>query len=191
MENKVEAPVFDLEKIKTMSDEQLDDYGKTYTQAVAAYVKTTLAQDLAPVIEELEKKEHEQQYRSALIELKENGDYYDFTEKQEQAEALAQTMPGLSEWDAKSALTAAYLLIKGAEAIAAHKAPQSESAQQLVDRVYENPEALKLLYERRAKEAAGEELPVFARSAGIAANVKKKPQTLADAREQASKAFKI
>ena len=162
MENKVEAPVFDLEKIKTMSDEQLDDYGKTYTQAVAAYVKTTLAQDLAPVIEELEKKEHEQQYRSALIELKENGDYYDFTEKQEQAEALAQTMPGLSEWDAKSALTAAYLLIKGAEAIAAHKAPQSESAQQLVDRVFENPEALKLLYERRAKEAAGEELPVFA-----------------------------
>jgi len=190
MEENVQMPVFDIQMIKSMTEEELNHYGKQYTEEVAAYVKKSLAKELQPVMEEMEKKEREALDRQAVEELKANQDFYDFSEKLDQAKSLVRSLPVLAQMDKKCALTAAYLMIKGAQAISEHKEPVQENAQELADRIYENTEVMKLLNERRAKEAV-QDLPVFAKTAGIAANVKKKPKTLADAREEAQKYFKL
>ncbi|MCI8590207.1 MAG: hypothetical protein HFE77_05800 [Clostridiales bacterium] len=190
MEQKIKMPVFDITMIKSMTEEELNRYGKQYTEEVAAYVQKSLADELQPVIEEMEKREREALDRQAVEELKDNKDFYDFTEKLEQVQSLIGSLPILAQMDTKCALTVAYLMIKGAQAISEHKEPSEENAQTIADRIYENTEVMKLLSERRAKEAA-QDLPVFAKTAGIAANVKKKPKTLADAREEAQKYFKL
>ena len=184
-------PAFDPAKIREMTDEQLDEYGKEYTAAVTDFVKESVAAQLVPVMRELEQKQAEQEFRSAVCEMKENEDYYDFTEKFEQVKALCDSLPSLGSMDARSALTMGYLMVKGAQAVGEHKKPAVQSAQELADQIYENAEVMKLLNERRAKDAADAELPVFAKSASGAAGVKKKPQTLSDARDEARKYFKI
>ena len=79
MEENVQMPVFDIQMIKSMTEEELNHYGKQYTEEVAAYVKKSLAKELQPVMEEMEKKEREALDRQAVEELKANQDFYDFS----------------------------------------------------------------------------------------------------------------
>lgn len=190
MESKHEMPTFDPAALRGMSEEQLDEYGRQYTEAVESYVRESVAESLVPVMEDMGRREQEQAERTALLELRENGDYYDFEEKLEEAKTLCEGMPALSSMDAKERYTAAYLMVKGAEALAARKSAPARAPKEIADEIWENPEVMRLLAERKAKEAAGD-LPVFARSAAGAATVPTAPKTLADASAQARKHFKI
>ena len=144
MKEKVQMPVFDIQTIKSMTEEELNRYGKQYTEEVAAYVKKSLAKELQPVMEEMEKKEREALDRQAVEELKANQDFYDFAEKLEQAQSLVHSVPVLAQMETKCALTVAYLMIKGAQALSEHKEPAQENAQELADRIYANTEVMKL-----------------------------------------------
>ena len=146
---------------------------------------------MVPLIEDMGKREREAEDRTALLELRENEDYSDFAEKLDAVNALIDGMPHFASMDAKERYTAAYLMVKGAEAVAAAKAPAvKKEPAEIAEEVWADPEVMRLLSERRAREA-DHDLPVFSRSAGGAATVPSTPKTLADASARARKYFKI
>ena len=188
-ENTKEMPTLDHNAIAQMSAEELEAYGKSYTESVEEFVRENLAQGLVPVIEDIEARCKQQEERAALLELKENGDYYDFAEKTAETMAICEGMPQLMSLGAKERYTAAYLMVKGAEALAQHKAAPVRDPKEIADEVWQNPEVMRLLYDRRAKQA-DTPLPVFARSAAGTATMPSAPKTLADASASARKRFK-
>lgn len=188
MEKSNEMPIFDPAAIRQMSESEIDEYGRAYTDAVDAYVRESIAQTLAPVISELEQQSEREGMRAAENDMRENADYYDFCEKQEQVAELCERIPALGAVSPKERLTMAYLMVKGAQAIGEHKNAPTRDPAQIADEIWENAEVMKLLSERRAREA-DTQLPVFARSAAGAAAVPKPPATLSDASAQARKHF--
>ena len=190
MDNKREMPVFDPAAIKGMDEGQIDEYGRQYTEAVEGYVRESIAEGLAPVIEDMDRRAREGDERAALLELRESGEYYDFDEKRDAAEKLSEGRPALSAMDAKERYTAAYLMVKGAEALAARKGAPARTPEEKAEEAWSDPEVMRLLSERRAKEAATD-LPLFPGSASGAVAVQEKPKTLADASARARKHFKL
>ena len=181
------APVFDIRKVMDKSPEEIDSYAKDYTDAVAKYVKESLACDMEGVIDDLEKREEEAAYVSAGAALSANGDLYDFAEYKDQVKDLVSAIPGMSTIPPESAMTLCYLMIKGAQALGEHKNPKEESAEEIAEKIYARGDVMKLLMSRRAKECADEELPVMVKGGGSAVSVQSKPKTFADARSSAEK----
>ncbi len=190
MEENKNVPIFDPAAIRKMSEEEIDAYGKAYTHAVDAYVRESVAESLAPVIEDLESKEQEQTLREAVSDLKENADYYDFSDQYARVRELCESLPALQGAEPRQGLTMAYLMIKGAEALSAHKNPPVREAAEIAEEIWANPEVMKLLALRRAEEA-DEDLPVFARSGTGVMAAEQTPKTLSDASSQARKHFHI
>ena len=190
MEEKREMPVFDPAAIKEMDEGQIDEYGRRYTEAVEGYVRESIAKGLAPVIEDMDRRTREGERNAALLELRENEEYYDFAEKRDAAEKLIEGMPALAAMDARERYTAAYLMVKGAEALAARKGATERTPEQKAEDAWNDPEVMRLLMERRAKEAVAD-LPVFPGSSAGAVAVQDKPKTLADASARARKHFKL
>ena len=192
MEVKNEMPTLDGEAMKDLSEEELAEYGRAYTEAVEDYVRRSVAESMVPLIEDMGKRERESEDRAALIEMRENEEYSDFSEKMEAVNNLISGMPALTGMDPKERYTAAYLMVKGAEAIAAAKAaPAKREPADIAEEVWGNAEVMRLLSERKAREADRGDLPVFSRSAAGAATVPSTPKTLADASARARKHFKI
>lgn len=190
MESKNEMPILDSEAIKGLEGEELAEYGRQYSEAVEDYVRRAVAESMVPLIEDVGKRERDAEEREALSALRENGEYYDFSEKLESVNGLISGMPALASLEPKERYTAAYLMVKGAEALAAKKSAPKREPRDIADEVWADPEVMRLLSERRAKEAEID-LPVFARSAAGAATVPATPKTLADASAQARKHFKL
>lgn len=184
------APVFDIQKVINGSPEEIDSYARDYTDAVARYVKNSLACDMEGVIDDLEKREEEAAFASAGAALSANGDLYDFAEHSGQVRELVSAIPGMNTIPPESAMTLCYLMIKGAQALGEHKNPKEESAEELADKIYARGDVMKLLMSRRARECADEELPVMVKGGGAAVSVRSKPKTFADARSSAEKHLK-
>ena len=190
MENKTDMPMPDSEAMKGLSDDELAEYGRQYSAQVEDYVRRQVAESMVPLIEDMGKRERESEDRAALLEMRENEEYSDFSDKLEAVNSLISGMPALSSLDPKERYTAAYLMVKGAEALAAAKAaPAKREPAEIAEEIWEDPEVMRLLSERRARETETE-LPVFSRGGGAAA-VPSSPKTLADASAQARKHFKI
>lgn len=185
------APVFDMEQVVDKSPEEIDAYAKDYTDAVTRYVKDTLAGEISGTVEELEKREKEAELSSARASLMQKTELYDFSENIDTVDKLISAIPGMSELAPESAMTLCYLMIKGAAALSEHNNPKVESPEEIAERIYKRGDVMKLLASYRAKDSLDGELPVMAKGAGSAVNIKSKPKTLADARMSAEKHFNI
>lgn len=191
MENKREMPVFDPAAIKEMDEAAIDEYGREYTEAVEGYVRESIAQGLAPIMEDMDRKARESDERAALLSLGENEEYYDFAEKREAALKLLEGMPSLGELEPTERYTAAYLMVKGAEALAAHnEAPAPRKPEEIADEAWGNPEVMREL-SRRIAESGAEALPLFPGTAAGQVREQDTPKTLAAASERARKHFRI
>ncbi len=183
-------PVFDPEGILGMSAEQLDEYGRQYTAAVEKFVREQAVRDLDGLITDIEAREREQEWRDAENELGANADYYDFAEKREQVRRVCDALESAENANPRTRMTMAYLMVKGAQALGEHKNPAVRTPEEIAEEVWSNSDVMKLLAERRAKQADSE-LPVFARASAGAASSPQSPKTLADASAQARKYFEI
>lgn len=189
-DNSVDTPLFDIGMVAGKSPEEIDKYAKDYTETVARYVKDTVAQEINDSVAALEKREKEAELTAARASLMADNDLWDFSERSDEVDSLMAAIPGMKELSAQSAMTLCYLMIKGAEAIKNFKNPKAETPEEIADKIYERADVMKILAERRAKDAP-DDLPVVVKKGSSAVNIKPKPKTLSDARSSAEKHFKI
>lgn len=184
------TPLFDIAMVAGKSPEEIDRYAREYTDSVARYVKETVAEEISGSVADLEQREKEAELAAARAALLSNDDLYDFSKRSGEVDSLVAAIPGMKELPPESAMTLCYLMIKGAEAVRDFKNPKVETPEEIAEKIYERADVMKILAERRAKDAP-DELPVVVKSGGSAVNIKPKPKTLADARTSAEKHFKI
>lgn len=186
-------PIPDIENVQYMSDEERKAAFSKYGSAVAEYSKKSVMKDLQPIVDEYHRRTKEAADTAARNKIAASGRLKGFVEDGAQIDKIIAATPGLSELPPETKYALGYVINRGVKSMN-EKPPAPETAEQLVQRVLSNPEAMKALEkERVAKIAASNKAaPPLAASQGqnnAPAVAPKPPSNLAEAREKALKIF--
>ena len=164
-----------------------------YGAAMADYTRQSVMKELQPIVDQYHRQTKEAEDAAVKNQLLASGQLQGFSEDMAQIDKIVSSTPGLAELAPEVKYTLAYVINRGVKAMNA-KPAEAETAEQLVAKVMQNPEALKAIEkERVAKIAAvNKNAPPIAASQGqgnAPAVAQNPPQNFNEARARARKFF--
>ncbi len=174
----------DSERLRAISE---------YGAAMADYTRQTVMKELQPIVDQYHRQTKEAEEAAVKNQLLASGQLEGFSEDMAQIDKIVSTTPGLSELSPEVKYTLAYVINRGVKAMNA-KPAAAETAEQLVAKVMQNPEALKAIEKERVAKiaAANKSAPPIAASQGqgnAPAVAQNPPQDFNEARARALKRF--
>lgn len=185
-------PVFDSSRMGYMDENARKAYEEQYGQQMAEYIRSQMAQELAPLRESYERQKAQAEREAAIGSLRNSGRLQGFDEALPHIERILEQMPSLAaEQDAQKRYTVGYLLNRGLEAV---NAPAQRAAADVAREVMANPEVMRLIEAERARAAAEKNAAAVPQSASTGASTapatpQNRPQNLGEARTLLQKAF--
>jgi hypothetical protein len=164
-----------------------------YGAAMADYTRQAVMKELQPIVDQYHRQTKEAEEAAVKNQLLASGQLEGFSEDMAQIDKIVSTTPGLSELSPEVKYTLAYVINRGVKAMNA-KPAAAETAEQLVAKVMQNPEALKAIEKERVAKiaAANKSAPPIAASQGqgnAPAVAQNPPQDFNEARARALKRF--
>lgn len=193
---EVQMPVLDTSKWDYMGDADRQAATAAYNQQMGEYINSMVRNgvnaamaDIAPIRQDYEEKRRIAANDAAKSQLYSNPQFADFKDNDGLAERIISVTPGMENLEPSQRY-----LIAGLAARGYRNNPQQISAQQLVDMVRKNPDAMKMLDTQRAQDVAQKNAsapPVIPSSGmGTASAIpNESPKTMEDVKSRMSKYF--
>lgn len=189
-----EMPILDLSHMAYMDADAQKTAATEYAQKLAAYLKTQMEGDIAPIREEYERQREDAARQSAIGALSNDAEFAGFADALPQIETILKNSPALSgEGDMQKRYALGYLISRGMDAMRAPKEVQRAPAD-IAREAMENPEVMRLIESERARQAEEKNanVPRHMASAGAAqapATPEVRPKTMEEAREYMRRSF--
>ncbi len=189
----LKPPVLDLAGVQYLGDEARQKLMADYSAAMADYTRQSILKELQPMVDQYERQTREAADAAVRNQLAGSGRLPGFSEDAGQIEKIIATTPGLANLPPETKYALGYVIHRGVQAMNA-KPAEPETAEQLVARVLENPDAMKAIEKQRAQKiaAANKNAPPVAASQGqhnAPAAAQNPPQDFNEARSRARKLF--
>ena len=194
VEEVIEPPVFDVENVQYLSDDERREATAKYSSAMADYARKTVLsevmKEMQPIVDNYKRQTREAADMTARNRIRSSKGFEDFDDYGDAIDRIAANTPGFDGIDPEMKYALSYMINRGINAM--NQKPETETTEMLVERVKKNPDALRALEEMRVKQVAGENAAVppgtAAQGSATAPAVKPEPpQSLEEATERAYK----
>ena len=194
VEEVIEPPVFDVENVQYLSDDERREATAKYSSAMADYARKTVLsevmKELQPIVDNYKRQTREAADMTARNRIRSSKGFEDFDDYGDAIDRIAANTPGFDGIDPEMKYALSYMINRGINAM--NQKPETETTEMLVERVKKNPDALRVLEEMRVKQVAeknGAVPPVTASQGSATAPAVKPepPQSLEEATERAYK----
>lgn len=194
VEKMIEPPVFDVENVQYMSDDERRAATAKYSSAMADYARKTVLEEvmkeMQPIVDSYKRQTREAADMAARSRIKSSKGFEDFDSYGDAIDRIAANTPGFDGIDPEMKYALSYMINRGIKAM--NEKPVEETAEMLVEKVKKNPDALRALEEMRVRQTAEKNAsvpPVTASQGQSSAPAVKPepPQNLSEASERAWK----
>ena len=184
--DKLMMPKLDVDAMQYMSDTERSEAMDKYYADMEAYNERKFDEKMKPMKDFLDEQIKRAEKERAIGRISKIPEYSGFSESLSDVEKIIEKTPELQNVDSDKRYQIAFLIDRGIKSIQNAK---PESTEELVKKVSSNPDAMKAILAQQAQQVAQsqENIPRFSVSMGQStspANVDKRPQTLAEARER-------
>lgn len=194
VEEVIEPPVFDVENVQYLSDDERRAATAKYSSAMADYARKTVLgevmKEMQPIVDNYKRQTAEAADMTARNRIRSSKGFEDFDDYGDAIDRIAANTPGFDGIDPEMKYALSYMINRGINAM--NQKPETETTEMLVERVKNNPDALRALEEMRVKQVAEKNAavpPVTASQGSATAPAVKSepPQSLEEATERAYK----
>lgn len=194
VEKTIEPPILDVENVQYMTDEERREATAKYSAAMADYTRQMVMgevmKEMQPIVDNYKRQTREAADMTARNRIKSAKGFEDFDTYGDAIDRIAANTPGFDGIDPEMKYALSYMINRGITAM--NQKPETETTEMLVERVKNNPDALRALEEMRVKQVAEKNAavpPVTASQGQSSAPAVKPepPQSLDEASERAYK----
>lgn len=181
------APTLDIGELQYMSDDERKAATTKFAQEMAEYNRKKLLSELAPIIKTVQEQKSIAEEQAVIGRLSNDPRYEGFADSINEIREIINRTPALKNADTQTRYEVAYLIDKGLRTKA-----KKETTEDIVNRVMQDSNALRMLEERRALTTAKQNsaVPAVAASMGTSpATPPSKPKNIDEADDALLKAF--
>lgn len=194
VEKTVEPPILDMESVQYMTDEDRRAATAKYSTAMADYAKQTVLnevmKEMQPIVDSYKRQTAEAADMTARNRIRGSKGFEDFDDYGDAIDRIAANTPGFDGIEPEMKYALSYMINRGINDM--QRKPEVETTEMLVEKVKNNPDALRALEEMRVRQAAEKNAsvpPVTASQGQATAPAVKSeaPRSLDEASERAYK----
>ena len=195
VEEVIEPPVFDVENVQYLSDDERRAATAKYSSAMADYARKTVLsevmKEMQPIVDNYKRQTREAADMTARNRIRSSKGFEDFDDYGDAIDRIAANTPGFDGIDPEMKYALSYMINRGINAM--NKKPETETTEMLVERVKKNPDALRALEEMRVKQVAEKNaaVPPVTASQGSATAPAVKPEPPQSLEEATERAYKM
>ena len=195
VEEVIEPPVFDVENVQYLSDDERRAAAAKYSSAMADYARKTVLsevmKEMQPIVDNYKRQTAEAADMTARNRIRSSKGFEDFDDYGDAIDRIAANTPGFDGIDPEMKYALSYMINRGINAM--NQKPETETTEMLVERVKKNPDALRALEEMRVKQVAEKNaaVPPVTASQGSATAPAVKPEPPQSLEEAAERAYKM
>lgn len=195
VEEVIEPPVFDVENVQYLSDDERRAATAKYSSAMADYARKTVLsevmKEMQPIVDNYKRQTAEAADMTARNRIKSSKGFEDFDDYGDAIDRIAANTPGFDGIDPEMKYALSYMINRGINAM--NQKPETETTEMLVERVKKNPDALRALEEMRVKQVAEKNaaVPPVTASQGSATAPAVKPEPPQSLEEATERAYKM
>lgn len=195
VEEVIEPPVFDVENVQYLSDDERREATAKYSSAMADYARKTVLsevmKEMQPIVDNYKRQTAEAADMTARNRIRSSKGFEDFDDYGDAIDRIAANTPGFDGIDPEMKYALSYMINRGINAM--NQKPETETTEMLVERVKKNPDALRALEEMRVKQVAEKNaaVPPVTASQGSATAPAVKPEPPQSLEEATERAYKM
>lgn len=195
VEEVIEPPVFDVENVQYLSDDERREATAKYSSAMADYARKTVLsevmKEMQPIVDNYKRQTREAADMTARNRIRSSKGFEDFDDYGDAIDRIAANTPGFDGIDPEMKYALSYMINQGINAM--NQKPETETTEMLVERVKKNPDALRALEEMRVKQVAEKNaaVPPVTASQGSATAPAVKPEPPQSLEEATERAYKM
>lgn len=195
VEEVIEPPVFDVENVQYLSDDERRAATAKYSSAMADYARKTVLsevmKEMQPIVDNYKRQTREAADMTARNRIRSSKGFEDFDDYGDAIDRIAANTPGFDGIDPEMKYALSYMINRGINAM--NQKPETETTEMLVERVKKNPDALRVLEEMRVKQVAKKNaaVPPVTASQGSATAPAVKPEPPQSLEEATERAYKM
>lgn len=195
VEEVIEPPVFDVENVQYLSDDERRAATAKYSSAMADYARKTVLgevmKEMQPIVDNYKRQTAEAADMTARNRIRSSKGFEDFDDYGDAIDRIAANTPGFDGIDPEMKYALSYMINRGIKAMS--QKPETETTEMLVERVKNNPDALRALEEMRVKQVAEKNaaVPPVTASQGSATAPAVKPEPPQSLEEATERAYKM
>lgn len=195
VEEVIEPPVFDVENVQYLSDDERRAATAKYSSAMADYARKTVLsevmKEMQPIVDNYKRQTREAADMTARNRIRSSKGFEDFDNYGDAIDRIAANTPGFDGIDPEMKYALSYMINRGINAM--NQKPETETTEMLVERVKKNPDALRALEEMRVKQVAEKNaaVPPVTASQGSATAPAVKPEPPQSLEEATERAYKM
>lgn len=195
VEEVIEPPVFDVENVQYLSDDERRAATAKYSSAMADYARKTVLgevmKEMQPIVDNYKRQTAEAADMTARNRIRSSKGFEDFDDYGDAIDRIAANTPGFDGIDPEMKYALSYMINRGINAM--NQKPETETTEMLVERVKNNPDALRALEEMRVKQVAEKNaaVPPVTASQGSATAPAVKPEPPQSLEEATERAYKM
>lgn len=195
VEEVIEPPVFDVENVQYLSDDERRAATAKYSSAMADYARKTVLgevmKEMQPIVDNYKRQTAEAADMTARNRIRSSKGFEDFDDYGDAIDRIAANTPGFDGIDPEMKYALSYMINRGINAMT--QKPETETTEMLVERVKNNPDALRALEEMRVKQVAEKNaaVPPVTASQGSATAPAVKPEPPQSLEEATERAYKM
>lgn len=195
VEEVIEPPVFDVENVQYLSDDERREATAKYSSAMADYARKTVLsevmKEMQPIVDNYKRQTREAADMTARNRIRSSKGFEDFDDYGDAIDRIAANTPGFDSIDPEMKYALSYMINRGINAM--NQKPETETTEMLVERVKKNPDALRVLEEMRVKQVAEKNaaVPPVTASQGSATAPAVKPEPPQSLEEATERAYKM
>ena len=195
VEEVIEPPVFDVENVQYLSDDERRAATAKYSSAMADYARKTVLgevmKEMQPIVDNYKRQTAEAADMTARNRIRSSKGFEDFDDYGDAIDRIAANTPGFDGIDPEMKYALSYMINRGINAM--NQKPETETTEMLVERVKKNPDALRALEEMRVKQVAEKNaaVPPVTASQGSATAPAVKPEPPQSLEEATERAYKM
>lgn len=195
VEEVIEPPVFDVENVQYLSDDERRAATAKYSSAMADYARKTVLgevmKEMQPIVDNYKRQTAEAADMTARNRIRSSKGFEDFDDYGDAIDRIAANTPGFDGIDPEMKYALSYMINRGINAMS--QRPETETTEMLVERVKNNPDALRALEEMRVKQVAEKNaaVPPVTASQGSATAPAVKPEPPQSLEEATERAYKM
>ena len=195
VEEVIEPPVFDVENVQYLSDDERREATAKYSSAMADYARkagrSEVMKERQPIVDNYKRQTREAADMTARNRIRSSKGFEDFDDYGDAIDRIAANTPGFDSIDPEMKYALSYMINRGINAM--NQKPETETTEMLVERVKKNPDALRALEEMRVKQVAEKNaaVPPVTASQGSATAPAVKPEPPQSLEEATERAYKM
>ena len=195
VEEVIEPPVFDVENVQYLSDDERREATAKYSSAMADYARKTVLsevmKEMQPIVDNYKRQTAEAADMTARNRIRSSKGFEDFDDYGDAIDRIAANTPGFDGIDPEMKYALSYMISRGIKAM--NEKPVEETAEMLVEKVKKNPDALRALEEMRVRQTAEKNasVPPVTASQGQSSAPAVKPEPPQNLSEASDRAWKM